>query len=91
VNDGEYESRADARIARKERDREVRRALAELPEDYRDVVSLHYEDDLGLQEIADRLDLTESAVRSRLHRARSVLRVLLENTPTGMDARQAAA
>jgi hypothetical protein len=33
--------------------------------------------DLGLQEIADRLDITESAVRSRLHRARSRLRTLL--------------
>jgi RNA polymerase sigma-70 factor (ECF subfamily) len=91
MNDSENDSRADARIARKERDAEVRRALAELPEDYRDVVSLHYEDDLGLQEIADKLDLTESAVRSRLHRARSRLRALLENTPTGMEARQAAA
>jgi RNA polymerase sigma-70 factor (ECF subfamily) len=41
-------------------------------------VALHYNDDLGLQEIADRLDLSESAVRSRLHRARSRLRALLE-------------
>jgi RNA polymerase sigma-70 factor (ECF subfamily) len=34
--------------------------------------------DLGLQEIADKLSITESAVRSRLHRARTRLRSLLE-------------
>ena len=36
--------------------------------------ALHYHEDLALQEIADRMRLTESAVRSRLHRARSKLR-----------------
>jgi RNA polymerase sigma-70 factor (ECF subfamily) len=41
---------------------------------------LHYHQDLGLQEIADRLSTTESAVRSRLHRARSRLRAILEAT-----------
>ncbi len=56
----------------------VASALAALPHDYREVVLAHYEQDLGLQEIADRLDLTESAVRSRLHRARARLRTLLD-------------
>jgi RNA polymerase sigma-70 factor (ECF subfamily) len=62
----------------RQRDERVRDALGELPDDYRDVVIAHYHLDLGLQEIADRLDITESAVRSRLHRARSRLRSLLE-------------
>jgi RNA polymerase sigma-70 factor (ECF subfamily) len=70
--------RADLSAAQNERDARVRAALAELPADYRDVVSLHYHEDLGLQEIADRLGSTESAVRSRLHRARSRLRAILE-------------
>jgi RNA polymerase sigma-70 factor (ECF subfamily) len=69
----------------------VRTALAELPDDYRDVVVAHYHLDLGLQEIAQRFDLTESAVRSRLHRARARLRALLESTEVGADAREAAA
>lgn len=68
----------DATVAQKERDAVVRDALSELPEDYRDVVVAHYHMDLGLQEIADKLSITESAVRSRLHRARSRLRTLLE-------------
>jgi RNA polymerase sigma-70 factor, ECF subfamily len=71
---------ADASAAQNERDAWVRIALAQLPEDYRDVVALHYHQDLGLQEIADRLATTESAVRSRLHRARSRLRSILESS-----------
>lgn len=60
-----------------ERDSRVRSAVAQLPEHYQAVVSAHYVDELGLQEIALRLSLTESAVRSRLHRARACLRDLL--------------
>ena len=62
-----------------ERDARVREALEELPESYKSVVIAHYHHDLGLQEIADRLNITESAVRSRLHRARSRLRNVLAN------------
>lgn len=68
----------DLGASAKQRDERVRDALHELPEDYRDVVIAHYHLDLGLQEIADKLAITESAVRSRLHRARSRLRTLLE-------------
>jgi len=73
--------RADTNIERKERDAMVHDALSALPTDYRDIVLAHYQLDLGLQEIADRFALTESAVRSRLHRARSRLRSLLEEIP----------
>ena len=68
----------DGEAAARERDATVRRALDQLPADYRDVVALHYHQDLDLQEIAHRLSTTESAVRSRLHRARSRLRELLD-------------
>ena len=77
ANDGQLQDRADANAAASERDAKVKAALDELPAEYRDVVSLHYHQDLGLQEIADRLGATESAVRSRLHRARSRLRAIL--------------
>lgn len=76
MNDNE-EADGELGLAQRERDERVRDALGELPEDYRDVVIAHYHMDLGLQEIADRLSITESAVRSRLHRARSRLRTLL--------------
>jgi RNA polymerase sigma-70 factor (ECF subfamily) len=83
MNDNEMP--ADVGLVGKERDEKVRDALAELPEDYRDVVVAHYHMDLGLQEIADRLDLSESAVRSRLHRARTRLRSLLERQEVAYD------
>jgi RNA polymerase sigma-70 factor (ECF subfamily) len=67
----------DASMLDNEREGSVRSAVAQLPEHYQAVVSAHYVDDLGLQEIALRLSLTESAVRSRLHRARARLRDLL--------------
>jgi RNA polymerase sigma-70 factor, ECF subfamily len=56
---------------------QVESALAALPEDYRDVVVAHYMGELGLQEIAADQQISESAVRSRLHRARTRLRTLL--------------
>jgi RNA polymerase sigma-70 factor (ECF subfamily) len=89
ANDGTQE-RSDVELEKRERDARVRAALAELPEDYRDVVVAHYHEDLGLQEIADRFDLTESAVRSRLHRARTRLRGILEGTPVAAEAMEEA-
>jgi len=78
ANDSGAGRLVDGAAAASERDATVRRALEQLPEDYRDVVALHYHQDLDLQEIAHRLSTTESAVRSRLHRARSRLRALLD-------------
>ncbi len=78
---------ADVGAANNERDALVRDALDALPDSYRDVVVAHYHQDLGLQEIATRYDLTESAVRSRLHRARARLRTMLEATPVAAEAR----
>jgi RNA polymerase sigma-70 factor (ECF subfamily) len=68
-----------------EREAHVREALGELPEDYRDVVVAHYHEDLGLHEIARKLSVSESAVRSRLHRARVRLRAILSASPAGRE------
>jgi RNA polymerase sigma-70 factor (ECF subfamily) len=86
ANEGAADEPADASAAQNERDAWVRSALEQLPADYRDVVALHYHQDLGLQEIADRLATTESAVRSRLHRARSRLRTILERSSSHEEA-----
>ncbi len=85
ANDRSSVDRGDTNAATSERDARVRAALDELPEGYRDVVALHYHQDLGLHEIAARLGATESAVRSRLHRARSRLRAILERSPLGHE------
>lgn len=85
MNDAEHHLSSESRAEIEQRDAQIRAALEELPEDYRNVVALHYHMDLGLQEIADRLSITESAVRSRLHRARSRLRSLLSETAIGRE------
>ena len=41
--------------------------------------------DLGLSEIAQKFMVSESAVRSRLHRARVRLRAILNATPLGRE------
>jgi RNA polymerase sigma-70 factor (ECF subfamily) len=86
ANDRVDEQRGDASAAGSERDARMQQALNELPDGYRDVVALHYHQDLGLHEIAARLATTESAVRSRLHRARSRLRAILERGPLAQNA-----
>jgi RNA polymerase sigma-70 factor (ECF subfamily) len=68
---------AAARIEIEQERLRVASALDELPDDYRDVVLAHYHHERGLQQIAVDLRLSESAVRSRLHRARARLRNLL--------------
>jgi RNA polymerase sigma-70 factor, ECF subfamily len=74
---GQQEDGVDSSAMQMEREGHVRNAMEQLPDHYREVVAAHYHQDLGLHEIADKLSLTESAVRSRLHRARSKLRELL--------------
>ncbi|MCS6900120.1 MAG: sigma-70 family RNA polymerase sigma factor [Myxococcales bacterium] len=76
----------DNSVLEQEREAVVRSALAQLPEHYRDVVTAHYHQDLGLQQIAEQLAVTESAVRSRLHRARTRLRGLLSDASVLWEA-----
>jgi hypothetical protein len=52
----------------------VRDAVDVLPERHREVVLMHYVDDLSCDEIAALLDSSPGAVRVRLHRARQQLR-----------------
>lgn len=53
-------------------------AVGHLPEDQRAVVNLFYVEELSTQEIAQVLECTAGAVRTRLYRARSALRGLLK-------------
>jgi RNA polymerase sigma-70 factor, ECF subfamily len=90
MNDADASGRGDSGAASHERDARVRSAMEMLPEDYRKVVFAHYHLDLGLQEIADKFALSESAVRSRLHRARTRLRAILEGSALADEAREEA-
>ncbi|MBE2271912.1 MAG: sigma-70 family RNA polymerase sigma factor [Anaerolinea sp.] len=62
----------DASI-KEEQSREIQALLQELNPDYRAAVALRYWYDYSYTEIADILDTTESAIKSRLFRARQIL------------------
>ncbi len=60
-------------VINRERNDALQTMLAELPPDYRAAVILRYWYDLSYAEIADMLNTTESAIKSRLFRARQTL------------------
>ena len=64
-------------------EREVRAALAQLPEIQREAVTLHHLEDFSFKEIADMLGLSESAAKVRAHRGYERLRSLLGETWSG--------
>jgi RNA polymerase sigma-70 factor (ECF subfamily) len=53
---------------------EVRRALANLKDEYQDVIIYHYLDELSVSEIAKVMQKSEGTVRVLLHRALAALR-----------------
>ncbi len=55
----------------------VQRALAQLPESWREVVVMHRFEEMSLTEIAGVLETTEGAVKLRAHRGYARLRELL--------------
>ena len=63
----------DQVVTKKEQRERVRSILEALPADYRAVVVLRYWYDLSYREIAETMDTTESAIKSRLHRARRMM------------------
>lgn len=66
----------EAQVYENEREELVQGLLATLPEDYREAVVLRYWYDLSYDEIAEMMETTVSAIKSRLFRAR---RQLAEN------------
>jgi RNA polymerase sigma-70 factor (ECF subfamily) len=56
---------------------DVVRALESLPESYREVVVMRDFEELTIGEMAARLSLTREATKSRLHRARALVREYL--------------
>lgn len=60
-------------VLRQDRADQIQRLLDQLPADYRLAIVLRYWHDLSYREIAQATGSTESAVKSRLHRARRML------------------
>ena len=82
-NKGMYAQKVDAwnpqrQAERSERRHLVRQAIDRLPSDYRLVVILRDIEQLSTTEAARILEISEGALRVRLHRARQALRSLLD-------------
>ena len=58
-------------------DSDVKKAIEELPDDFRIVVILSFLEGFSYQEIADITDLQLGTVKSRLHRGRKLLQKVL--------------
>jgi RNA polymerase sigma-70 factor (ECF subfamily) len=70
--------RPDQLVTRKQERERVRQVLDVLPADYRAAVVLRYWHGMSYREIAATMDTTESAIKSRLHRARRMMAQELE-------------
>lgn len=72
-----------------ERSQQVQDLIDQLPEDYRLAVVLRYWYDYSYAEIADQMDTSESAIKSRLFRARKMLAEYADDTsdPGGLTNR----
>ncbi len=74
IMDKDWSSRPDIVIYGKEALKIIDESINELPESYRTVFHLRDIDGLSNEEVADILEITVPAVKSRLHRARLFLR-----------------
>lgn len=69
---------ADRLVFREPEDRDVFRAIMDLPKNYRQPVHLYYYEGYSVKEIAEIMEIKPSAVTTRLDRARKKLREILE-------------
>ncbi|MBI1370733.1 MAG: sigma-70 family RNA polymerase sigma factor [Planctomycetes bacterium] len=63
--------------------RQVHEQIANLPEQYREVLLMRDIEEVSTEEAAGRLGITTGALKVRLHRARQALRTLLEENVLG--------
>jgi RNA polymerase sigma-70 factor, ECF subfamily len=76
--DDEYEERPDAIFERAESRRELEALVNELPEQYREVISLYYFDELSQQEIANLLNRPIGTIKTHAYRGLRMLRKALQ-------------
>lgn len=64
------------------------RALQRLPLDLQVAIELYYWEELSVTELASVLDIPPGTVKSRLHRARELLRTTMESLPATPDEQE---
>lgn len=75
----------DYAVQQREVQEQVRLAIDRLPEAYKEVLTLRDIEGLSTEETAQRLGVTDGAVKTRLHRARLALRELLDKFMRGEE------
>lgn len=73
-------------LVSKELERAMRHCMERMRPDYRAALNFRILDELSHDEIAQRLDLSVAAVKTRIHRARVVLRRMLQRRGVGTCA-----
>ena len=89
-NEGRLSETGEDALHRKESRELVRATIHELPEQYREVLLLRDIEELDTDQVAQMLDLTGGAVKTRLHRARLALKQLLEAKMDRLQGREVA-
>jgi RNA polymerase sigma-70 factor (ECF subfamily) len=69
----------------------VKRAIAQIEPEFREVLILRDVEDMSYEEIAEVTGLADGTVKSRIHRARAQLRTLVEKAMGGEKVRSAQA
>jgi RNA polymerase sigma-70 factor, ECF subfamily len=80
------EPSVEAKIAARQTKQILDEAIRELPELYAEVYKLRDIDELSGDEVATRLGISNTAMKSRLHRARELLRQRLDQALAGSEA-----
>lgn len=82
---GDYNNSTDKVVHNRELGKVIERALEKIPLDYRIVFSLREANGLNVMETANLLDISESNVKVRLNRAKSMLRSVIEKEYTAAE------
>jgi len=69
----DHSAQADRNIIRSQRQKIIRKAIADLPEKYRVVIEMRHLEELSYQEISDDLNLPLGTVKAHIFRAREML------------------
>lgn len=77
-NLGSFSDAPDSFLIRDEEADRLHQCLAEIPESHRAPILLHWLEDFNLEEIADIMDLPIGTVKSRIHKAKSILKSKLQ-------------
>ena len=75
----------DQTVLSGERHGAVRKALAQLPEEFRTVLLMRVVEELPVEQVAEILNVSTGTVKSRLYRAREKMRELLRGTGLEFD------